>query len=336
FVRDTRPGSNNELILDDNGNPVMIGINNDREVAYYNYPGATEFTTSGGAVFPTAEFTIPPIPYATGGGPTQLRQQPNALWFKTDSDNTITKTDNWGRDFPLWYENQFAPGATTTQQPILVPVMQIYTTTQAPGAATPEPANNSIGGAGGDAALETKWIPGATETTYNLVTVAGDTPARPPEPGEDRGETNGGLQNLPRFLENWRDPERTTNILGAFVQLFKSAYATAPYIQLQEPQRNNSLFGYNSTKYNINSGSGRIPFQGPPGRNWGYDVGLRFQYPDLFAQKFTIPDKKDPDEFFREVGLDDSSVEALFCAKIENSDNYAVTDNTTKPKENCL
>ncbi|NEP83750.1 MAG: hypothetical protein F6K39_39850, partial [Okeania sp. SIO3B3] len=158
-------------------------------------------------------------------------------------------------------------------------------------------------------------------------TVSGDTPARPPEGNQTRGETNGGLQNLPRFLENWRDPERTTNILGAFVQLFKSAYATAPYIQLQEPQSNNSLFGYNSTKYNINSGAGRIPFQGPPARNWGYDVGLKFQYPDLFAQKFTIEGKKEPDEFFREVGLDDSSLESLLCSKVEETKENALSAN---------
>lgn len=43
----------------------------------------------------------------------------------------------------------------------------------------------------------TRWLPRAKDTTYNMVMAVGDVSGRP-------NETNGGLQNLARLLENWQ------------------------------------------------------------------------------------------------------------------------------------
>ncbi|MDY6898904.1 MAG: hypothetical protein SWZ49_12625, partial [Cyanobacteriota bacterium] len=59
---------------------------------------------------------------------------------------------------------------------------------------------------------------------------------------------------------------------------------------------------------------GRTPFYSPPSRNWGFDVALLTQLPDLFSQRFTAPPNGDPNEFYREVSRDDSWVSTLLCA----------------------
>jgi hypothetical protein len=152
----------------------------------------------------------------------------------------------------------------------------------------------------------------------------GDIPARP-------GDNNGGLQNLPRFLENWQNPERTATIAGAFIQTNRSSYASAPYFSVMDTdaaydyaQRPPGMFGNTSTdpkddssKYRSDAGSGKIGYFLPPTRNWGFDVGLLSQPPDLFAQKFSLPDEIiDPDEYFREVSRDDDWVKGLLCSKV--------------------
>ena len=158
----------------------------------------------------------------------------------------------------------------------------------------------------------------------------GDVPGRP-------GETNGGLQNLARLLENWRGPGGTndikkTMILGSFMQLFRSAYATAPYFPVRNPPQNESFFGYTPKIYR-SSGGGQVPFQSASSRQWGYDVALLKQVPDLFSTLFTIPKDNNViagNEYFREVGRDDEWVKEFVCnAKIDG--NYAATNTITKP-----
>jgi len=69
---------------------------------------------------------------------------------------------------------------------------------------------------------------------------------------------------------------------------------------------------------------GTVPYYLPPLRQWGYDVALLSQSPDLLAQKLvTIPDDL-PDEFFREVGRDDPWVRILLCAKKAADDTNAI------------
>jgi hypothetical protein len=131
------------------------------------------------------------------------------------------------------------------------------------------------------------------------------------------------LQNLVRFLENWEG--RTTRIRGGFIQLKRSSYATAPISPLLKSRGvlgtdttttlgNLSIYDYPFDNYPIEDGDGLLPFYSAPTRNWGFDVGLLSEQPDLFAQRFTQPSTSRPSEFFREVGRDDPWVKTLLCA----------------------
>lgn len=60
-------------------------------------------------------------------------------------------------------------------------------------------------------------MPVSSNTEYNLVLVTGNVPTK-------TGQYSGGLENFPRFLENWSG--KTVNISGGFIQLFKSKFAT--------------------------------------------------------------------------------------------------------------
>lgn len=60
-------------------------------------------------------------------------------------------------------------------------------------------------------------IPVATPTTYNAAMVTGNY-------NTNGSDYNGGLENLPRFHENWRDVR--CSIRGSFVNLYESRYAT--------------------------------------------------------------------------------------------------------------
>jgi hypothetical protein len=209
--------------------------------------------------------------------------------------------------------------ATTTSyqgsQPLLMPVLQLQN--------VGNPPINSA------SALATGWIPQALNTTtFNLIIGANDTPSRTLSPGI--GDFNGGLQNLPRFLESWRQGGVVTNIRGSFIQLGRSAFSTAPYQPILPagyvlgsitslfdrltPAPPTTLTPTVQTTYNIATGGGRIPFFSPPTRNWGYDVGLLSQSPDLFTQKLTTPPSTNqPPEFFREVPRSDRWVKTLMC-----------------------
>ncbi|MFA6988491.1 MAG: hypothetical protein WC197_00330 [Candidatus Gastranaerophilaceae bacterium] len=57
----------------------------------------------------------------------------------------------------------------------------------------------------------------ASNSTYNFVFITGNVPTKP-------GQYSGGLENFPRFLENWSG--KSANISGGFMQLFRSQYAT--------------------------------------------------------------------------------------------------------------
>lgn len=211
---------------------------------------------------------------------------------------------------------------STQDQPLLVPVLQIHVP-KSTNTNTTLPVTNQ-----NNQGNKTYWMPPPKNTEFNLVVGARDIPSRP-QNGTIAVETNGGLQNLPRFLENWQNPLRSTKIFGSFIQLGRSNYATAPYLQIQNTASPPaSIFpdhSTNHTLYSSGTASGRIAYQGPPERNWGFDVGLLFQAPDLFAKEFTVKttDSK-PDEYFREVGTDDDWVKGLLCSKVEEDGNNAI------------
>lgn len=79
-------------------------------------------------------------------------------------------------------------------------------------------------------------VPVASETTYNMAFITGNH--------DTVGSAyNGGLENLPRFHENWSGVN--CNLTGSFVNLWTSQYATEKW------------------------GKGGV--YSPPGRNWIYD-----------------------------------------------------------------
>jgi hypothetical protein len=160
---------------------------------------------------------------------------------------------------------------------------------------------------------------------------AGDVPSRPGN--NNKGETNGGLQNIVRVIENWKFPtERKITISGSFVQLGRSAYATAPYQSILENTKPAKIFDSNTNEYATVSGSGKIPYFIAPQRDWGYDVGLLSQVypePDLFTKNFGTLDGE-PNRYFREVGRDDPWVTALLCAIPKTEGNRPAGVDCTK------
>ena len=216
-------------------------------------------------------------------------------------------------------------------QPLLMPFLQIRNVT---GTATSFP--------GGAVSRDTGWISQAQTTTFNLLMATGDTPSVNIDGAV--GDQNGGLQNLPRFLENWFGG-LTTNIKGSFIQLNRSAFSTAPYqsiigatppgsaagdniksvFELSTAAASLPALTGNSRNYRT-QGAGIFPYFNPPNRNWGYDVGLLPQPPDLFTQKFTTPPSKtQPAEFFREVPRNDEWVKTLMCGVLENGGTKATS-----------
>ncbi|MBF2004623.1 MAG: hypothetical protein IGS49_03945 [Chlorogloeopsis fritschii C42_A2020_084] len=188
----------------------------------------------------------------------------------------------------------------------LTPVLQI----RQPFATPSDPNNTTKIGGEGTGRQDTKgWLQAAgADTTFNLIVAAGDSPARPTE-------DNGGLHNFVRFIENWQPPttSRRAIISGSFMQVKKSAYGTGPYN------------GAANDSYRIDIDGGKGTGFLPPKRQWGYDVALLSQSPDLFASKLVLTPPDLPDEYFREVGRDDKWVETLLCAK-HGADNtkYAI------------
>jgi len=96
--------------------------------------------------------------------------------------------------------------------------------------------------------LSTAWdgskgpgvLPVADHTTYNVAIVTGNHETFV-------GDYNGGLENLPRFHENWGS--KNCNIVGSFVNTWYSRYATGKWV-------------YGSDRYKA------------PRRNWHYDTAF--------------------------------------------------------------
>ena len=310
-------GNDNELILD-GSQPVPLGINPSGIIACYS-SATSDLGGKTCTVFSTSDATKRP------------RTRANALWFQTGTGTSR----NWSSQSSLWYFDPSTPATAATyttatvQQPLLVPVLQIYTTTANVAQAKPlDPPDKNKAGV---QAPGTRWLQRAKDTTYNMVMAVGDVPGRP-------GETNGGLQNLARLLENWEGltvaENKKTIILGSFMQLFRSAYATAPYFPVRNPTENTSFFGYAPNIYR-SSGGGRVPFQSPSSRQWGYDVALLKQVPDLFSTLFTTPQDLNNviagNEYVREVGRDDEWVKQFVCKAKTSDGKYAANDDTKTP-----
>ncbi|MEG5136192.1 MULTISPECIES: hormogonium polysaccharide biosynthesis protein HpsA [unclassified Microcoleus] len=317
FLRDSSAAGSpnrNKLVLDNNNVPVALGINAGN-LAYYSSTNAGATTTNTGVPTP----------------------RDNALWYAT----TITPvTPLGGIDYantnPLFYvtipTNAGSNLANTVKQPQLRPTLQIQATDSSPGPLFP-----------GAQAQLTQWMQKAQSTEFNLIVASNDVPSR--KISDTLGETNGGVQNLPRFMENWQN--LTTSIAGSFIQFKRSAYATAPYQSVINDSTAGSLLktkifddpAGTSANYRIQNLAGNVGYFAAPNRDWGFDVGLLSQPADLFAQKFTLPaSQKQPDEYFREISRDDDWVKSLLCAEKLNPDRtssgtYARNDGATKPAD---
>ncbi|MBE8965323.1 hypothetical protein IQ277_03405 [Nostocales cyanobacterium LEGE 12452] len=251
------------------------------------------------------------------------------------------------------------PGSTTTFtrdgsfQPLLEPVLQLQVTTTDPD--DTEKTYTAIASSS-SFVKNTRWLSQASETTFNLVIASGDTPARVNSitggSTPTTYEINGGLHNFVRFLENWNGIN--ANINGSFIQFKRSIYASAPFQVLVRPGPTtvaatsstpsslsstaniDSIFfrtlfstrpGYTSDSTFTTNGAGEAPYYTPPNRNWGFDVALLAQNPDLFAQRFVIPATDPPNEYFREVGRDDLWVKTLLCGvQTQTSDGFEDAD----------
>ncbi len=229
---------------------------------------------------------------------TNARLRNNALWFRTQG--------GWNKNQPLFYNHKsIGKLSGTTMQPPLIPALQIHATTAAPQNNFPE---------GNTVESKTRWqMPVEADTTVNVMMATGDVPPR--VLSSNTGETNGGLPNLPRFIENWQG--KTSEISGAFVQLRRSAYSTAPYQHVLEPTPP-QIFDNAYGKYNAGETGGTAPASTPPTREWSYDVGLLSQSPDLFAAKLSTMDPVNTREYYREVGIDDRWIQTLLCSKTDS------------------
>ncbi|MGD1805910.1 hormogonium polysaccharide biosynthesis protein HpsA [Dapis sp. BLCC M126] len=328
----------NTLVLDANNVPIPLGIDNAGNVNYYPY-SAVDIPLTGGQFSPGGTNTGFPVAVPSNNA--------NALWFRTTTTpNAPTGGDNYGNDTdkhlfylnPLVVTTPLTPttlGVGTVQQPLLVPVLQNYVPTNTPQANEANLRNENNERLRG----RSRWLTRASNnTTFNLVVGSGDVPPRPPE-------TNGGLQNLPRFLENWarnNNNNFATNITGSFMQLNRSAYATAPYPHLppngiNNQQGANSLFGYRGSyktnNYAVDNNGARVGYFLPPDRQWGYDVGLLSQSPDYFSQQLSGEDSSgEPSKYYREVSLDDEWVQTLLCSQVIDTGENAANDNY---RQNC-
>jgi|GEM_PF-3824962 len=256
------------------------------------------------------------------------RLHPSSLIFQAyDKDNNYNNNNvNYGYDYPLMIKNANGiTGLEKHEQPLLVPVLQL----QYAKMTSPSTDKGSINYAAIVNSDNGSWMQRVDkDVETNLVIAQGDTPARP-------NELNGGLENFVRYLEVWQKNSTASNnshvISGSFIQLKRSVYATGPWQTIttdsyplgddtMKPSLG-SVFGYPqayATSVNNNSGNngrtpGRTPFYSAPKRQWGFDVALLTQLPDLFSQRFTVHTTNQPNEYFREVGRDDPWVATLLC-----------------------
>ncbi len=221
----------------------------------------------------------------------------------------------------------------STKQPLLEPVLQIHSSNGQPAATIDR---------GGADIYDDYWLPQATSTYYNAAFVAGNSPDRPQEYAA-------GLNNYVRVLESWcgfdrncsTNPEFTMGIKGSFIQLQRSTFATAPFISYLPgpippfPEISTvsiNMFGEDNTsglnewdRYNSDSSTNN--YFAAALRNWGFDIGLLSQAPDMFSQRFTVPVTK-KQNYYRQVARDDDWVEVLLCAAEPSDPNADITVGT--------
>jgi len=97
-----------------------------------------------------------------------------------------------------------------------------YNTVNKKGAAVIADAVNLLSNNWDDSKTHSGGLPGATATTYNVAIVTGNTNT------VEGGRYNGGLENLPRFHEDWNGV--VCRITGSFVNTWNSKYADSDWV----------------------------------------------------------------------------------------------------------
>jgi hypothetical protein len=115
-----------------------------------------------------------------------------------------------------------------------------YNTVNKKGASVITDAINLLSNAWNDSKVNNGTLPVSSGTTFNVATITGNHATN----GSGYGY-NGGLENLPRFHENWSG--KTCRIRGSFVNLWESQTAKGPWV-------------YGSDNYTA------------PNRDWDYDT----------------------------------------------------------------
>ncbi|HAX89497.1 MAG TPA: hypothetical protein DCY91_25375 [Cyanobacteria bacterium UBA11370] len=338
FARITAAGATQDDLILHNNLPIPLGIGAGNVINCYSYG-------TGGAVNGRA---------CVNYNATRPSLVANNLWFRTTDDaaganpydpaNSVYVNDRrlfFADEQVLGAGNRAGQDAATNAdgvdrrkaQPLLVPTLQLQVTTQGPGSGGLLALRNNS-----ELVAKTQWLSRASgDTTFNMVMATGDNPSRPQSAAFD-ADLNGGLANLPHFLENWATPaddkvKFATNITGSFIQLKRSEYATAPWWSTRpnlavpalgglfgDPQ----MYTTGESAYAARPNIGKLPYFIAPKRQWGFDVGLLSQSPDLFSQQFSLSFVDDPNEFFREVSRDDDWVRTLLCAKTVNGNKNAI------------
>ena len=178
------------------------------------------------------------------------------LGFRAFSAGALTAPNPGGEGSDGVDSLALVSAMTTTDQPIVLPVLQLHSPTAnaAGGSGTmpqpnlggPAPINNSLTGepvgtgSTGQAATG-QWLQRATDSEINVYFVAGITPSRSKvayttsiaanspnfNTAVTTAETGGGLHNFIRLIENWTN--RNLTILGGFIQNTRSSLATSPF-----------------------------------------------------------------------------------------------------------
>lgn len=143
---------------------------------------------------------------------------------------------------------------------------------------------SNAGGTGGGLALELPagWPGGvsrnlrrAVATRFNASLLMGDVPACLGA-GNGVGNANGGVNNFPRFIENWQDIDNV--IFGSMVSLFRSERGNARFLT---SGMTNAYAAAGFTASNWTAQRKADPYESsmhcvytPPIRNWAFDPGL--------------------------------------------------------------
>ena len=155
----------------------------------------------------------------------------------------------------------------------------------------------------------------ATQATINSILVSGITPSQ-------IGQSYGGLQNLPRFVENW--DKQPLDYAGSFIQLSFSNYATAPW------EVEGWEYGPDGKETPIiDDKKENLLFYLAPLRTWGYDVALQLAPAGPAASRFVIP-RSSRNEFYTEPQINDPYIQTLCraakTATIKGSGNLNCTN----------